>query len=322
MNYYDDLVSRSRVHFSISWLFIGIAYFLLESLFFNMVGNDLHPYARAVLTLVVISGLPVAITIFRDNFPEPIRDVGEVVDLKIGDYQSWLEQKTQSIFSFRSRRVLIYILVTDLVLIATVLSLNLTHAAIVTILIIVFLQPIAAIGGHALYVAVQLIGFLTEISDSELIIPIFRPSDLSLSKILRYYSRLSIVALLLYLAHYVSFFLAGYGAAIPIIVWMAFIGFFPFMLFAFSISKIHSLMRRIKIRNIDAINEEIQECYERVKLYDNHEDSEILVSLLSVQDSIDRTNTWPVSLSGLLTFTVTIIPPIAQIIAIMSGVFK
>jgi hypothetical protein len=310
---YDDYKLFNRLHYAVNWLLIGVFYFLIESLVLSIAETEFFPVTRLILTLVVVSGLPIAIVLFKQYFTKAFLCLDSIVNVSSDDFSQWLKENQELIFSFRNRSIILTVLITDIVITAVVLLLELPFDQNIVIWALVFLLPISAIGGHAVYIVIRLVMFLYGITNSPIKVPFNYPSRLSLQPVLRFFSRITIVGFFLYIFHFISFLFSNYAMSIPIMIWMAFIGFFPFVLFTFSIYQIHVLMSRIKEFHIDQVNYEIQKVFERLKENPSHNDAETLEVLMRIQQNLEGSKVWPISAEGFTTLVITLFVPVAQI---------
>jgi hypothetical protein len=310
---YDDFAIVRRLPYWINWILIGVIYHLIVTVVFILIGSNVLPIARGILTIVVFSGLPIAIIKFRNQFPQAFQNLKDVINIS-EDFSLWIEKTTRLIFSLSNKSIIFTFLITDIIIIAVVLSLNLPYSQSEIILGILYLQPLVVIGGHAVHIAIRLVMFLYSVSHAELCVPFNMPSNLSIQSAYRYYSQISIVGFLIYGSHYLTPIVSGYALTVPIMIWMTFIGFFPFLLFTFSIFQIHVLMNRIKDFHIEQVNIEIQKVFEGLQEKISHSDAETLEVLMKIQKNLESSRVWPISVEGFLTLIITMLAPFIQLI--------
>lgn len=313
MNYFDELKILGRVSYPISWLLIGVLYFVFQTSVSLLLGVSVFPATRAILTLAVISGIPIALGSFHRQFPSYVEDLESVIQPTGGQFSSWAKSREADIFSVRDLRSFVSFIVLYLFLIITVLALELPYEGSTVVAIILLLLPFALIGGQGIWVVFKILGFVHEISQAELVVDFGRPPELALHGLGRFISGVSIAGLLIYAAHFVSFVFTDFWITIPMFIWLGVIAVFPLALFGYSFFQLRQLMRRIKFRNISQLNLQIQRVFDRVRQSAMMEDAEILETLLSIQGALERSSIWPKSLGGLVTWTLTILPLAAQI---------
>lgn len=309
---YDDFAIVRRLPYWINWILIGAIYHLIVTVVFILIGSNVLPNARGILTIVVVSGLPIAITKFRNYFPQAFENLKNVIDTQ-EDYSVWIERSTGLIFSLRNRSIILTFLITDIVIIAVVLLLNTPFSQVEIIWGILYLQPLVVIGGHAVHIVIRLVMFLYSVSHADLRVPFNMPSNLSIQSAYRYYSQLSIVAFLLYGFHYLSFIFTSYAITVPIMIWMTFIGFFPFVLFVYSTIQIHVLMNRIKNFHILQVNNEIQKVFESLKKEISQNDAETLEVLMKIQKNLESSRVWPINIDSFIMLIITLSAPLVQL---------
>ncbi|MHA2404483.1 MAG: hypothetical protein ACXADH_15905 [Candidatus Kariarchaeaceae archaeon] len=310
---YDDFSIFKKQPSWVNWIVHALIYHLIVTIVFIAIGSNVVPTARLILTLVVVAGLPIAIVRFRGYFPEAFYSLGAVIQIP-EDSSLWIGKKINAIFSLKNKSVFLTFLITDIVIMGVVISLNTPFTQAEIVWGILYLQPLVVIGGHAVHIVIRLVEFLHEIAHSKLCVPFSMPPNLTVQPIFRFFSQLSIVAFILYGAHYLSLIFTGYALSVPIMVWMSFIGFFPFILLTLSIFQIHVLMNRIKEFHLVRLSGEIRKVFDELQKTASQEIAETLEVLINVQKSLEGSRVWPISVEGSATLVITLIVPVAQLI--------
>ena len=308
MMYYDDLRLFGKFHYSITWILIANFLFILQSVVFASLGTDCFILTRAVLTYGVVIGVPISLAFFHIHFPSYCNGLDRIIKFDREDFEDWVEDQGKEIFSFRNLGVLLSYLIVDLFVILIIILIKLPFNRTIILWIVIFLQPITFLGGHAFFFVYKVLNFFKNVSQSKLLVNFGRPPDLSVQGLLKFASRVSIVGFLLYLMHFISFFFTNYWNNYLIFIWMGFSAIFPLILFLYSTNRINILMKRMKFQSVDIISTEIQKVYKSMKNTPTKDAIEVLDLLFNIQSSLIKSDKVPFNLDGLVTLILTLIP--------------
>jgi hypothetical protein len=281
-----------------------------------MMGLSFYPVTRAILTIVVIGGLPIAILYFQNRFSGYVENLGLLINRPEGT-NVWLEQQEQAIFSFRNRYVILASIIVEVAILAVVLRLNLPFDRSVLIAVLIYFQPIVIVGGHAIYLVTRVVLFFRELSSSPIDVDFYLPAEIALKGLYQFSSGISFVGMMLYLAHLVSFLFSPYWNSIPIGVWLIFIGSFPAVLFIFPYSNLRHLGRRAKHVHLKNLSEQLNIAFGSFKSDQSKDKIEVIEKLISIQEAIERSTDWYKDLDGYIKLIVTLLPLTLQITLII-----
>jgi hypothetical protein len=148
----------------------------------------------------------------------------------------------------------------------------------------------------------------------------YKPGRLSTAALSNTFSLTAMFALAFYLLHVLAIMLAGYRLDVWIVTWITVNAFFPLALFLWSFFQVHFLIRRMKIANINAVNQQVQDTFACLQNQPSKEQAALLDQMMEIQKKVEQTDEWPISKEEITTLLVTLLVPFIQIIALIVGI--
>ncbi len=321
---YEKIVFPKRIHYSLFWIIIGVLLFLLQEIIFRCFGEEAFFGPRIVMTFVLVSGLPIVYIYASHSLQQILSNLGKYIVFPGDNTINWSTQKTIDIFSFRNHWAKFIAIFVTLLISVLILTLDLPFRSntLLLILTILVMCPVWFFGGHGVYVAPSFLMLLINISNCPIKSPFYKPAKSVVSPLLSLYSRISLVALVLYLLHVLAIWLSPYSNTPQMIAWILFSGFFPFAMFLLSFTYTHKIIRNIKESNIDQVNEHLQIAYHKFSKSPSKENAEALEKIMAIQKSLENMREWPFELGGVFTFIITLLLPLTQLILAALNVIK
>jgi hypothetical protein len=135
-----------------------------------------------------------------------------------------------------------------------------------------------------------------------------------LSGLQNFYLLIAFVSILTYSIFSVGAWFSPFGLSQAVILWLYIGGFFPFLIFFWSIFQFRFLMQKIKKSQIKQINTKIQLVINEFSEDLSKERVDILNGLMDAQVKVKDMKEWALTLKNILTFLVTFLVPVAQVI--------
>lgn len=315
MTIYEKMIPTKKLHYSIYWLLVGTLALFISELIPRLFGEIWDILPRIILIYEVATIVPITAIWISHSLSDALKGIDFIVEVPSKDTSYWIKSKITSIVALSTPRAKIFILFFVALLIMLVITSNLRfNSLVLTVLMIVLVQPLFFIGAHSAYAMLSLPSFLMEIANYKIKSPLLISTSQFTEGLFSLYSRVSFISLLAYCAQAFAFYYMGILNRPQSTIWLILTGFFPFTLLIFSILQIRKLNRRIKLHNIDLINTQIYKITKGLKSKISPGNTIQLLNLMEIQNKIERSKEWPFAFEGIVTLILTIVIPLAQIV--------
>lgn len=298
------------------WLFFGLALFSIGVYFVRL--DDLPGYW--IIWAFYAQGYmfwPIILIWIYKNFLQIIEFQKDIFWVNDKEYTLWIENQVKRIFSFESLSVKITVIIIPIIVpFAIYLSLLQYpgNSKLLYVLTGIGIAPLGFIGGQAAYILLNLLQCLVELSKRQVNVPFYHLPNPNISRLQGYYSNLTVIVTAIYIHLLTGLWLSPVGFPPIIIIIMTIGGFYPLGLFLFTVIYTHKITLRIKQAHLSIINEEVHETLIRAIKSKSSSGYEILKHVMEVQDKIQNIREWPFDLSGTITFIITLVTAIAQLV--------
>jgi len=303
MTAYDQIMITRRVHPMVYWFTASTLYFVLEESIFRAFGEHGFFWTRFIITYVVLAGVPTFTVMMSRSFKGVIQDLQSLIELPEENVDRWILDKLRVIFSFDTPLAKCIVILTLVFanLIAFIVGFPFSSNTF-NILNFVILQPLLIIAGQSAYIVIASLRLLYQIVRYPLKSSFYKPGRLSTASLSNTFSLTAMVALAFYLLHALAIWFTPFRLNVWIITWGIVTAFFPLALFLWSFFQVHLLIRRIKIANIDAVNQQVQVTFSRLQSQPTKEQAELLNQMMEIQNKVEQTGEWPISKEEITTY--------------------
>ena len=275
------------------------------------------------LFAITVTAIPLSFIWLSNNYQTNLNSLsGYFWDTK-DEFEEWLDVRVKRIFALRSRKARFFILATTILAVITVFFLGLPFKSTwLNILGLMGFVFIAGLNGHAAYGFLDMMYTLKEIASRPVKSPFYFPAELAVSKLQSYYSTTTLLVTSGYILLAASVWEGPYGITPQMQIWLIISAFYPLAMFFWSFFQIHIIMQHIKHANIQVVNHEIQKLLPRALEEKKDGSMKQLTSLIELQDKMASMKEWPIEIQATITFTVTLVTAIIQIVIAIVNTLK
>lgn len=322
---FENIIPVKNIPFWLFWIIVGLCSFVIGGALFRLSNENPFLVSLAIASFTM-AFLPILNIWLSKAFRKLISDVSASI---------WDTSDRAAACSFSSYDF-----------IAEIFTLKLPISKIVTSLIVVlgtatilFLgfpfrsTALNAIGlpvflillwfcGQTLYISYALLSALRKIVNQPIKVPFMLIPNPAIARLQRFYSLTSLSILFLYVLLVLAIWQGPYGLHRVLLIWLTLLAFYPGSMLAWSFFQIHNLLQKIKYSYIKIVNDQIQKALSAVERSGAVKDIERLDKLMKIQADVQRVNEWPIAVGGGVTFVITIITALTQIMVSVRQVFS
>lgn len=310
---------KKKINYAVFWLILGTVLLLIQELvIFLARESENQLWSRAIVIYVLFSGIVTAIWLSRAP-RNTLTSFSTFLIMPGEDKEKWIETNIAHMFSFRTidkvAFIIIFIGVGVIIFVKDLTPFFSCSASLVWYLEWSVALAFTGYASHGILFGIHLLGRI--VGDYRLSIPFYRINHPAIQSLTNFYLvKFSLVQLIFYIFILIAVGTSPYGFSYQTIVWSAGLAFFPLATFVWSFGQIHKLLQRVKQDYIDQINNQVQKSLTLVNKVFSKENVGALSDLLDLQKKVERIHEWPFAVEGVLTFLITLLLPIAQIVAI------
>ena len=188
------------------------------------------------------------------------------------------------------------------------------HHRITNVVALIGFAAVLVPCGHGAYVLVYLLATITAVTRTVPKVAFGASLDAQISGLYTYYSTVTVMITLAYAALVAAVWAGPYGLSVAMIAWLTVIGFYPIAFLALSVTRIHILMRNVKLVHIDALNAVIQDTFSVVSECRSQEDVETLERLMGIQTRLARQKEWLIAVQSLVPLAIVLTAAATQVL--------
>ncbi len=311
---YEKLILIKRLHYIVYYLLVGTLALLIQELLLRAAGESSLPLFRTLLIYWSFTILPIVLIYFSHQFQLTLNKTKSfLIPPNINNYKSWVLQKNDDFFSFKSWPIRISVLILGSSILATILSFQkLYHSVFPNIIVYVLILLGALVGSHGVYFVFATLYFLSQFVKYPINVPFFTIQNEELKYIQGFYFRAALVVLFCYFYLIYMVWSTPFSFSGLILFWLSFAGFCPLVLFLWSYFQIHILMVRIKQSFINICSSKIQIVMKELDNNLSSDNVDKLLKLMETQSNVEKLSEWPININSSITFLVTLVLPLAS----------
>jgi hypothetical protein len=311
---FEAIILFKRIPYWLYWPVVGIISFVLGELLIWAYAEKNLFYTLLILS-ISLGTLPLINMWFFNSFKRLMHELSEFFWDNNEEFEKWYKIKEKYIFTLNSLEAKFTIGFIFIIGLVTVILLGLPFKSeICNITGVNAFALLLIFCGNTLWISIGLLLTLEEIVKRPIKIPFFMIRHHVVSKLKNYYLTQTLFLVLYYIGLVIAVWQGPYGFNYAMLGWLTGVAFYPLVLFLWSFFKIHFLMNNIKQSYLEIINSEVQHALNNVLSNHNLKDTEHLEKIMSIQDKIHTLAEWPISFSSSLTFLMTLITAITQIL--------
>jgi hypothetical protein len=274
-------------------------------------------------SLIIVLGIgampPVNVAIAR-LFRKKTSEVSELLWENSSSFDNWLKVREERLFTLKTRRAKL-ITTTVIVLALSTIALQglpFDHFLISIIGISAF-TIVCWICGQTLYICIDLLVTLHELSKRELRLTFYFPPDRAIWPLHSFYSILALTIASYYFVLVFGIWLGPYGFGRAMTAWVTGLAILPLAIFLFSNYLLHLMMLAAKDTYFQEIHNEIARRFDDGGWSRVVWDVERLQNLMGAQEKVQALGEWPLALGGAITLLITFALAAAQIYVTVAG---
>jgi hypothetical protein len=310
MTIYERINPFGKLHYSIFWILVGVAFFVIQHLLAQFSGDPRYLLVRLLIAgttpLITITG-----SIVGSAFYKALISAKSIIDMPTESYQSWAKDRFDELFNFKGNKVKLAILLVFIIGEFVIVYVGLPYdSTISNIAYLISVQVMIFVGSHALYALLGMLYTLYEITDFPLKVPFYANRHRSILCLSNAYNIGAFLTLVDYIWLLTMVYLAPWLRLdyVPLVA-LSIVGFYPLAMFLVSFFQIHAILKKIKQNHIDMINQQIEVCYRKLESRPSKDRLEELQKLMDIQEKVEKRPDWPFDIGNISTFIVSLIIP-------------
>lgn len=323
-NTFEKIIIFKKIPYWLYWTIIGVCGFLTSEILLFYFEENLYFYSMITVSFA-LAIVPIYNIWISYKFRELINEVEKSLwDKKISKNKASLyDINIIEIFSLKSppSKLVTILVVIFGVLTILYLGLPFTSPAINIIGFTAFLL-ILWFCGQTLYITFALYFSLSKIVSHPVNIPFMFIPNPTISKLQGFYSTMSLAITFLYSLLVTAIWNGPYGLHPILLIWLTLLASYSVVMFIWSFFQIHNLLQKIKYAHVEVINNQIQKTLNAINKNNLLSNIEHLERLIKIQKDVQQINEYPLALSSGITFVITILAAIAQIIVSIRQIFS
>jgi len=328
-SYYYLVPKGFRKHYTVFWIVLSIAAATVALVMLRALGEILSlETVIAVWSLLVV--IPVSHLNISNEFHAMASDLKTFFKCDANEFRKWYQERLQSIFSAKSPVMWTTAILTNIVCTAIVVQLGLPlQSSWLNALALIVFEVVAFASGQSVYTLLAELRLLKQFTNFAQCPHFYQSMPATLRKLSTMYLKSSVYILLVYLAVLIAIVRGPYG--IPPILMLVLVGIavFPTIYIMYSVFQIHLLMVKLREGTLAIIDKRIQQVLAENWIIISGVDSEFvdsdvdepdldkvncLAKLMDLRDKVEKMREWPWNFEGRITFTVSILTSIVQVV--------
>ncbi len=258
--------------------------------------------------------LPLLYKLYFLNFQTVTENINVLFEIDNDVWDEWLHREQKNIFTLKGKFSKILILTGLFLVFYTVLSLKMPFTAFPLIIFSIFaLFLLTLFCGITLQFSIMLLLFLRKLTFLKTVARFYLFPHPELTKLNRYFSSLSIIISIGYIALVFSVWFSPYGFNFQMLIWLTVLALYPLTMFVWSFFHIHLIQHNVKFSFISLINEQVNEVLTFTLKEKDSGNIERLDRFMTIQSKLHDLKEYPFELSGFLTFIATSVITVIQL---------
>lgn len=296
------------------WVLTGTLFLALRVLFLHLFKAQVFIWTELFFAYFIVAALPAAVLYAADIFENiPVQFSG-YFDINSKALSDWANQEGYKIFDIDYKPMVLASIWVNMLGTLTLLALAPFKSPIFEILNIISLQPVFFICGYMACILTRLAIAQHRLVNIPISFPFLNRGHRVVGKLSGYVYTLATAGLVEYLGLFVAVRLGPIRNSNLMAVWLIGLAITPILIFAFGVYQIHLLQREIKLKNLDAINLEVQKIFHEFKMTPSKDVAEKFLKIIEAQDRIEAIKEWPIALGSILTLIMALAAAIGQIL--------
>lgn len=310
---FDSLHLLKFISYELYWLSLGIFIFILGEamiLYFH----EPQFLVPQIFFCIILGTIPLLYKLYFLNFQTVTQNINVLFEIDNTVWEEWLFTEQKNIFTLRSRFSKIIIFLGPALVFYTLAYLQMPFKSIPLIVFsIIALFILTLFCSITLQFTIMLLLFLRKLTFLKTVARFYLFPHPELTKLNRYFSSLSIIVSIGYIALVFAVWFSPYGFNFQMLIWLSVLALYPLTLFVWSFFHIHLIQHNVKFSFISLINEQVNEILSYTLKNKDSENLERLDRFMTIQSKLHDLKEYPFELSGLLTFIATTIITFIQV---------
>lgn len=311
---FERIILVPRIPYWLCWLLVGSVGFVVGELFIRTYEEPSYLWSRILFSLA-FALIPIFNVRLAHLFGPTLRSLALLIWKDRTQAEHWIAQRQRRIFTLESWQAKVVSAAITGAGLTTVITMGLPFGSNVvdTLFLITFLI-LLWFCGQTLYISLDLLVTLTYLVTQPVRTPFFLRQHPAIADLQRFYSIEALGITCFYVGLVIAIWQGPYGLHPLMLLWLTLLALYPASLLCWSFLQIHQLLRSIKRSHFQVINAEVQLNQMQAMRTHHLEDLERLEKSLTIQNMIESMREWPVNLSAVATFVITLAAAIAQIV--------
>jgi hypothetical protein len=253
MSIYEKWILFKRPHYIVYYVLIGTLAFFVQELLLRVLGDSSWLLFRILLVYWSFTFIPIILVYFSHRFQFTLGKTRSfLIPPNTNDYGSWVLQKNDDFFSFKSWPIRISVLILGTLIMATVLSFPKLYPDVISN-VIIYLTVLLGIflGSHGVYFTFAILSFLSQFVKYPMNVPFYTTHNEELKLIQGFYFKAALVVLFCYSYVILMAWSTPFKFSEPVMFWLLFLSFCPLGLFLWSYFQIHILILQRRIIEVE-----------------------------------------------------------------------
>lgn len=305
-----------NLHPLLFWPAIGLFGFLLGEFIIQYFGENRILWTRIFFT-IIFSFIPPVLIYGANQIPKVIQPLTHILWGSQEESDDWIASTTSSLVSFKSIYFQIILVLAIISSIITLRKIGLPFEnLLVNIFALVLFFTLIIFNAHAAYFIIKSIHISIELAEKPVSPPFYIDTKFPVIRIQNHYSLSTLAITIGYICFTLGVLFSPYGVTNELQIWLAVGAFFPTLYLIISFFQIHKIMQNIKNTNLMIINDDLQILYQKAKKWPKFNLID-LIKVMEIQDKISRMKEWPFEFQGIISFLISLIVAIVQVLSAM-----
>jgi hypothetical protein len=301
------------------WPLIGFLIFWLGEILIRVFQQEYLFWNRFFFT-INFSLLPLVFIKSIKDLRLALYPLSNILWISTDEFEKWVSIKIDSLIGYNSLLNKGIKIVSIIFAIVTITILGLPFQNLyLNIFSLAFLFVFTLINAQGAYMAIKGIQFSIELLEREIHVPFFVETKSKVIKLQNLFSFGTLAITIGLIFFTLGIWKSPYGITHELQIWLAVGTLFPPIFLIVTFDKVHKLMQKMKYKNLDLVNDELQNFYIK-SLKNPKKNIEKLSFFMDIQEKISNGREWPFDLAGVVSLILSLLLATVQLLNAL-GVF-